>query len=110
MAKKLKEVSAVSYVAEKVIKRQSKGKTILQFTLIVTLPEGGSIQVRNCILGVGKKGPWFTAPLLKYRPIMFNKIFCDTIIEQFQLQGHLDDLVPSCWTEDEEVEVKWETK
>jgi len=100
-------VAPISYVASKVIKRQSKGKTILQFCLTITFNDGAAVEVRNCILGVGKKGPWCTAPLIKYRPIILNKILCDKLIENFQKQGFLDDLVPTTFAEDQEVELTW---
>ena len=105
--KKPNPVSGVSYVASKVIKRQSKKKTILQFTLTITFDDGAAVEVRNCIMGIGKKGPWCCAPLLKYRPILLNKILTDKLIYQFQAGGWLDELVPSTWAEDEEGEVKW---
>lgn len=102
------EATKVHYEASKVCKRASKGKSVLQFTLTITFSDGCAVTVRNCILGIGKNGPWCTAPLIKYRPVMFSKELCDKLIENFQKDGYLDDLIPPDWTEQQEDIVEWQ--
>lgn len=99
----------VTYEASKVTKLASKkGRSVMQFTLTMTLSDGCSISVRNCILGIGKTGPWCTAPLIKYRPIIFSKALSDKLIAEFQKLGYLDDLGSPTWAEETDVTIKWE--
>ncbi len=96
------------YEASKVIKLPSKKGGVVQFTLTITFDEGCAITMKNCIIGIGKKGPWATAPLDKYKNTRWNQALSDKLIKQFQLAGYLDDIEPRTWAEGEEGTLTWE--
>lgn len=102
-----KRVDSIKFEASKVVKRVSKGKSILQFTLSIDLGEGRVLSYRNCILGIGKKGMWCSPSIQKYRADQWSKEFSDSIIKEFQLQGYLKDLDTPEFEEESTVNVTW---
>lgn len=107
MSKKIEPTT--TYTASKVRKVTTKKGTALQFTLTVTFDRGCTIYARNCIMGIGKNGVWCTAPLMKYRPVGFNKVLTDKLIEGFQKMGALADLSQPEWNEEDETTVEFTT-
>lgn len=97
----------VDYIASKVNKRASKGKSIIQFTFTVVITPGGSFTFKNCIAGMGKNGPWVTPSIQKYRSTQWDMEFSNTIIAEFTRQGEFDDIVPA-WEEPEGREIRWQ--
>lgn len=69
------------------------------FTLVLELPGGETVEMRQCLIGVGKDGPWTMPAMDKYRSNRWNGKMSKRIIEKFRDEGKLEDLTPNDWAE-----------